>query len=64
MDGWHKYYCPLRPPNIGSVPYHPVRVEYGICEVHGRRCYGVVFYDRKLSADEVERYELLEEEQA
>ena len=30
-------------------------------EVDGRRCHGAVYYDRRLSAVEVERYELLEE---
>lgn len=28
MESCHKYYCPLRPPDIGAVPLHPVRVEY------------------------------------
>lgn len=60
MASWHKYYCPLRPPDIGAVPPHPVRVEYVACEVDGRRCHGAVYYDRRLSAVEVECYELLE----
>ena len=63
MESWHKYYCPLRPPDIGAVPLHPVRVEYVACEVDGRRCYGAVFYERKLSSVEVEQYELLEVEE-
>mgnify|MGYP000849950726 FL=1 len=62
METWYKYYCPLRPPNIGAIPPHSVRVEYVACEVNGRRCCGAVYYDRRLSAAEVERYELLEEE--
>lgn len=62
MESWHKYYCPLRPPDIGEVPPHPVRVEYVACEMDGRRCHGAVYYDRRLSAVEMERYELLEEE--
>lgn len=62
MERWHRYYCTQRPPAPGAVPQQPVRTEYTAGEVHGRRCYGAVYYDRKLSADEVERYELLEEE--
>ena len=61
MEGWHKYYCPLRRPDIGAVPPDPVRVEYVACEMNGRRCCGAVYYDRRLSAAEVEGYELLEE---
>lgn len=49
MKVWHKYYCLLRPPDIGAVPPHPVRVEYVACEVDGRRCRGAVYYDRRLS---------------
>ena len=33
------------------------------CKVDGRQCYGAVFYERKLSAVEVEQYELLEVEE-
>ena len=61
MASWHKYYCLLRPPDIGAVPPHPVRVEYVACEVDGRQCRGAVYYDRRLSAVKMERYELLEE---
>lgn len=63
MEGWHKYYCPLRPPDIGAVPPRPVRVEHVACVAHGRECYGAVYYDRRLSAVEVDAYELLEEEE-
>lgn len=63
MKGWHKYYCPLRPPDIGAVPPRPVRVEHVACVAHGRECYGAVYYDRRLSAVEVDAYELLEEEE-
>ena len=63
MEGWHKYYCPLRPPDIGAVPSRPVRVEHVSCVAHGRECYGAVYYDRRLSAVEVDAYELLEEEE-
>ena len=57
MEGWHKYYCPLRP-----LPPRPVRVEHVACVAHGRECYGAVYYDRQLSAVEIDAYELLEEE--
>jgi hypothetical protein len=63
MEAWHKYYCPLRPPDLGATPLHPVRVEFGACEVNGRCCHGAVWFDRRLSAVEVERYELIPAEE-
>ena len=63
METLHKYYCARRPPDLGATPPRPVRIKFGVCEVNGRRCHGAVWFDRRLSAVEVERYELIPAEE-
>lgn len=65
----HKYFCPMRPPQLGAVPKEGLLYvesfkaqKYVRCI--GRLAWGYAVYSRPLTAGEVADYELIAEPEA
>lgn len=59
MSGRYVYGTFLRPPDIGCVPKHGLKeVSFEEFESVGRHYWGTASYDRKLTAEEIEQYDM------
>lgn len=65
MSGVYVYYTPQRPPAPGTIPKRGLLnahtfADRSYVEQIGRRVWGMAFYNRKLTREEIEDYELIE----
>lgn len=63
-EGWKRYYMVLRPVSIGTCPKNGMMdfINYNKrTEVNGRMVWAEVYYNRKLTDEELKAFEMVED---